>query len=34
MTEFGLEAFRAVRQQIIEERPDIAHNLTLVRQKP
>ena len=33
MTEFGLEAFRAVRQQIIEERPDIAHNLTLVRQE-
>ncbi|MAW57097.1 MAG: HAD family hydrolase [Oceanospirillales bacterium TMED33] len=31
MAEFGLEAFRAVRKQIVEERPDIAHNLTLVR---
>jgi HAD superfamily hydrolase (TIGR01509 family) len=33
MTEFDLEAYRAVRKQIIKERPDIAHNLTAVRLK-
>ena len=31
MADFSLETFRAVRKQIVEERPDIAHNLTVVR---
>jgi putative hydrolase of the HAD superfamily len=33
MADFSLEAFRAVRQQIIQEQPEIAHNLTVVRQQ-
>lgn len=31
MADFSLETFRAVRKQIVEEQPDIAHNLTVVR---
>ena len=33
MTEFDLDTFRAVRKQIVEEQPDIAHNLTVVRRE-
>lgn len=33
MADFSLETFRAVRKQIVEERPDIAHNLTVVRRE-
>ena len=33
MAEFSLDTFRAVRQQIVEEQPTIAHNLTVVRRE-
>jgi HAD superfamily hydrolase (TIGR01509 family) len=33
MADFSLEAFRTVRKQIVEEQPDIAHNLTVVRRE-
>ena len=33
MADFSLETFRAVRQQIVQERPEIAHNLTVVRRQ-
>ena len=33
MADFSLETFRAVRKQIVEERPHIAHNLTVVRRE-
>jgi FMN hydrolase / 5-amino-6-(5-phospho-D-ribitylamino)uracil phosphatase len=33
MADFNLETFRAVRQQIVHEQPDIAHNLTVVRRQ-
>ena len=33
MADFSLEAFRTVRKQIVEEQPNIAHNLTVVRRE-
>jgi phosphoglycolate phosphatase-like HAD superfamily hydrolase len=33
MADFSLETFRAVRQQIVQEQPEIAHNLTVVRRQ-
>ena len=33
MADFSLETFRAVRQQIVHEQPEIAHNLTVVRRQ-
>ena len=33
MTEFCLETFRAVRCQVINDRPDIEHNFTVVRRE-
>ncbi len=33
MANFSLETFRAVRKQLVDEKPDIAHNLTVVRRE-
>ena len=33
MAGFSLDTFRAVRKQIVEEQPTIAHNLTVVRRE-
>ena len=33
MTEFTLDTFHAVRKEVVKERPQIAHNLTIIRKE-